>query len=79
VLGGGEKNALLHEAGGVADASNVVAVGFDGEIVEVDAAENDAGIGGSGLEAEFCVDSGVETHTIGFDRAMDGGLKHGVP
>jgi hypothetical protein len=25
------------------------------------------------------VDSGVETHTIGFDRTMDGGLKHGIP
>jgi hypothetical protein len=50
VLGGGEKDALLHEAGGVADASNVVAVGFDWEIVEVHAAEDDAGVWRSGEE-----------------------------
>src|SRR6267378_6177967 len=33
VLGGGEQDALLHKAGGVADASDVVAVGFDWEII----------------------------------------------
>jgi hypothetical protein len=48
VLGGGEQDALLHKAGGVADASDVVAVGFDGEIIEINAAEDDAGIRGSG-------------------------------
>jgi len=48
VLGGGEQDALLHEAGGVADASDVVAVGFDRKIVQIHAAENDAGIRGSG-------------------------------
>jgi hypothetical protein len=47
VLSGGEQDALLHEAGGVADASDVVAVGFDWEIVEVDAAEDYTGIRGS--------------------------------
>jgi hypothetical protein len=59
MLGGGEQNALLHEAGGVADAGNVMAVGFDGEIVEVDAAKNDPGIRGSGLKTEFSVNAGV--------------------
>jgi hypothetical protein len=48
VLGGGEEDALLHEAGGVTDASDVVTVGFDWEVIEVDAAKNYAGIGGSG-------------------------------
>jgi hypothetical protein len=76
VFGGGEQDALLHEAGGVADAGDIVAVGFDREIVEVDAPENDAGVGRSGLKAEFCVNTGVEAHTSGFHGAMDGRLKH---
>ena len=38
---------------------DVVAVGLDGEIVEVDATEDDAGIRGSGLKAELGVDAGV--------------------
>ena len=59
VFGGREKNALLHEACGVADAGDVVAVGLDMEIVEVDAAENYAGIRGSRLKTEFSVDAGV--------------------
>jgi hypothetical protein len=76
VFGGGEQDALLHEAGGVADASDVVAVGFDREVVEVDAAEDDAGVRGSGEKTKVCVDTGVETHTLGFDRPIDCGLKH---
>ena len=66
VFGGGEQDALLHEAGGIADAGDVVAVGFDGEIVEVDAAEDDAGIRRSGLKAELGVNAGVEADALGF-------------
>jgi len=76
VFGGGEEDALLHETGGVADSSDVVAVGFDRKIVEVDAAENDAGVWRSGLKAELCVDSRVKAHTLGFYGAIYGGLKH---
>jgi hypothetical protein len=76
MLGGGQEDALLHEAGGVADAGDVVAMGFDGEIVEVDAAENNAGIRGSRLKAELGVDAGVETHTLGFYRVLNSGLEH---
>jgi hypothetical protein len=76
VLGGGEQYALLHKAGGVADAGDIVAVGFNWKIVEVDAPENDASVWRSGLEAEFRVDAGMETHTMGFNRAVDGALKH---
>ena len=72
VLGGGEQDALLHEAGGVTDASDVVAVGLDRKIVQVNAAENDAGIRGSREKPEVSVDAGVETHTLGFNRAKDG-------
>jgi hypothetical protein len=76
VFGGGKQDALFHEAGGIADAGDVVAVGFDGEIVEVDAAEDDAGIRGSGLKAKSGVNAGMETDALGLDRTMDGGLEH---
>jgi hypothetical protein len=79
VLGGREEDALLHKASGVAYAGNVVAVGFDGKIVEVDAAKDDAGIGWSGLEAKLGMNAGVEADTFGCHGAMDGGLKHRVP
>jgi len=76
VLGGGEENALLHEAGGVADASDIVTVGFNRKIVQVDATKDDAGIRRSWLKAEFGVHAGVEADALGFDWTMDGGLKH---
>lgn len=79
VLGGGEKDALLHEAGGVTDAGDVVAVSFNGEIVEVDAAEDDAGVWRRGLKAQLRVDASVETDAFGFDWTMDGGLEHWLP
>ncbi len=78
VFGGGEQDALLHEAGGIANASDVVAMGFDGEVVKINAAENDAGIRRSGEETKVCVYTGVETHTLSFDCAVDCGLKHRV-
>lgn len=76
VLGGGEQDALLHEAGGVADASDVVAVGFDGKVVEIDAAENDAGVGGSWEKTNVGVDAGVEADPLAFDRTKNRGLEH---
>jgi hypothetical protein len=79
VLGGGEEDTLLHEARGITDASHVVAVGFDREIVKIHPAENDAGVRRSGEEPEVGVNAGVETHTLGFNRAMDGRLKHRIP
>ena len=79
VFCGGEKYALLHEAGGVADASDVVTVCLDWKIVEIDAAEDDAGVWGSRLKAELGVDAGVETHTFGFYGPIYRRLEHWVP
>ena len=76
VLGGGEQDALLHQAGGIAHASDIVAMGFDGKVLEIHAAENDARIGGSGKEAQVGVNPGVKADALGFDGAMDGALKH---
>lgn len=82
-IGGSEKmlcrrqqDALLHEAGGVTDAGDVVAVGFDRKIVEVNPTENDTCIRRSWLKAKLGVDAGMEAHTFSFYGALDGGLKH---
>src|SRR5215472_14791504 len=42
MLGGGDKHALLHQAGGVADARHVADMGFDFEVIKVEAPENNA-------------------------------------
>ncbi len=59
VFGGGNEDALAHEAGGVADAGDVFIAGGDGEIVEVGAAENDTGAGGGGGHAQLYGDTAV--------------------
>ena len=59
VFGGREQDALLHKAGGIADAGYVVAVGLDGKIVQVHAAEDDAGIRRRGEEAQVSVNPRV--------------------
>ena len=43
VLGGGDQDALPHQAGGIADARHVAPTGGDREVVQVGAQENDAG------------------------------------
>ena len=52
VLGGGDEDALAHEAGGVGDLGDVAAGGGDFEVVEVGAAEDDAGAGGGGKKPQ---------------------------
>jgi hypothetical protein len=76
VFGRREQDALLHKAGGVTDAGDVVAVGFDRKIVQVNATEDDARIRRSWLKAKLRVDAGMKAHTLGLYGAVDGGLKH---
>ena len=47
MLGGGDENALAHQAGGVGDLGDVAADGLDLEVVEIGAAKDDPGTGGS--------------------------------
>ena len=51
VLGGGDEHTLAHEAGGVADLGDVAAGGGNFKVVEVGAAEDDAGASRGGHEA----------------------------
>ena len=72
VLGGGDEDALAHERGGVGDFCDVAAGGGDLEVVEVGAAEDDAGTGGRGDEAEGDFGSGMETDSTEDQRGVDG-------
>jgi len=76
MLGGGEQNTLFHEARGVADASDVVPLRFDREIVKVHAAEHDAGVGWGRYQADMPVHAGVEAHTLGKGLISNGCLEH---
>jgi hypothetical protein len=53
-----------------------MALRFDREIVEIDAAEHNSRIGGSGYKADVPVHAGVEAHAFGGGGIGDGGLKH---
>src|SRR5260370_21787892 len=76
MLGGGKQRALFHEARGVSDASDVVPLRFDLEIVQVNAAEHDAGIGWGRYQADMPVHAGVEAHTLGKRLTSNGCLEH---
>jgi len=65
MLGGGYQNALLHEAGGVTDAGDIAAAGLDGKVIKIGAAEHDARVGRSGIEAKMAKDTGVEASAFG--------------
>ena len=67
MLGGGDEHAVLHQAGGVADARNVADVRFDLEIVEIGAAEDDPGVRGRGQQAQPGTHGGVKSYTINFN------------
>ena len=71
VLGGLDEDALAHERGGVRDARDVATGGGDLEVVQVGAAEDDAGAGGRGNEAHGDGGAGVETHSLEVERAVD--------
>ena len=69
---GGDEHALTHEAGGVADAGDVATGGGDLKVVEVGAAEDDAGAGGSGDKSHADGSAGVESDAGELNRLLDG-------
>jgi len=75
VLGGLDEDALAHEGGGVGDARYVAAGGGNFEVVEVGAAEDDAGAGGGGDEAHGDGGPGVQTHSLEIQWGVDGVLE----
>lgn len=63
MLGGGQQHALLHQAGGIAYAGNVVPLGFDGEVIQIDSTENNAGLRWCGDQAHGPLHARVQAHT----------------
>jgi hypothetical protein len=68
---------LLHQAGGVADARDVAAAGFDPKVVKISAAKDDAGVGGSGNKAKVAKNTGMEANSFSRDFTLNGVLEHG--
>jgi hypothetical protein len=66
VLGGGDEHAFFHQAGGVADAGNVAADGFDLEAVQIGAAKYDAGAGRGGKNAHGDGSATVQSDSTAF-------------
>src|SRR5208282_2476624 len=63
VLGGGDEHTLLHQAGGVTDAGHIASAGFDGEAVEVGAAEYDSRSGRRGQNPQADRSTAVQTYS----------------
>jgi hypothetical protein len=74
VFRGGEQHTLFHEAGGVADAGYVAAVGLDFKVIEIDSAKNDPRIRRRRHQANTSRNGGVEANSTGLDGAFDGRL-----
>src|SRR5258706_7926081 len=71
MLGGGDENALLHQAGGVADASYVTSTGFDREAFQVGAMKHNSGPRRcrQNPQADGC--AAVEAHSCARDRSTN--------
>ena len=67
MLGGRDQHALLHQAGGVADAGYVAPAGFDFETVQVGATENDPGPGGRREDLQIDWSPAMETSSTAGD------------
>ena len=72
MFGGGDEHALAHEAGGVADFGDVAADGGDFEVVEVGAAEDDAGTGRRGQQTHGDRRAGMKTDPCELKGCGDG-------
>jgi hypothetical protein len=76
MLGGREQDALPHQAGGVADAGNIVAMSLNRKIVKIHTAKDDTTVRRGGEETQVGIDSGVKANAFDFHWAVDGALKH---
>ncbi len=72
VFGGGDEDALAHEAGGVGDLGDVATGSGDLEVVEVGAAEDDSGAGGGREQAHGDRSAAVEADAGEVEGLGDG-------
>ena len=71
MFGGGDEHAFLHQARGVAHFGDVAAVGLDLITIKVNTAEDDAGRGGGGQDAQGNSNTAVKSYALTFDRAAN--------
>ena len=70
MLGGGDQDALAHQAGGVTDARHVPPTGGNLEILEIRAHEDNPRGDGSRENSDLDGRAAMKPHTTGFDRAL---------
>ena len=75
VLGGGDQNALAHQAGGIADPRHVAPTGGDREAIEIGTEEDHAGRNRCGQNANVHGHSGVQAYSGSLYRALYRGFK----
>ena len=71
MLGGGDQDALAHQAGGVGDLGDVAADGLDFEVVEIDAAEEDTSAGRGREKSQMNGGAAMKTDSRKWDAAGD--------
>src|ERR1700733_4427164 len=71
MFGRRDQHALLHQAGGVADAGDVADMRLDFKIVEIHATENDSRIGRSRYQSQAALNGSVQTNAFNLDRALN--------
>jgi len=71
VLGSGDEHALLHQAGGIADAGHVAADCLDLKAIEIDAAEHDAGSGRCRQNAQANGRAAVQANPLALHNRAD--------
>ena len=71
MLSGRDEHAFLHQAGGVADASNVAPSRFHLEVVQVGAAKDDSSARWCGQDSKMDGSTAVKTDTCALYRRAD--------
>src|SRR5579884_3701571 len=75
MLGGGDKDTLAHQAGGIADTCDIAPDSWHFEPLQVGANKNDAGAGRRGDDPHVDGNSVVQPGTADLNGTLDGGLE----
>ena len=67
MFGGRNQHALLHQAGGVADAGHVSANRLNLKTIQINTPKNDAGVRGRGKDAKLNRSARVQADTMALD------------
>ena len=76
MLGCGDQHPFLHQAGGIADASDIAPAGFDGKVIKIGTTEDDAGVCWRGSQSDMAEDASVKADAFGRDFVLKRRLEH---